>query len=367
MIDTNNDKRIVSTLDAGGTNFVFSVLQGNKEIAGPYTFPSYADDIDKCLQTIIDGFKLAEKEINQKPDAISFAFPGPADYERGIIGNLPNFKAFNRGVPLGPMLEEIFKLPIFINNDGNLFAYGEALSGLLPEVNGKLENAGSMLKHKNLVGVTLGTGFGCGIVLNQELIVGDNSCGAEIHNSLNKFNPNWNAEESVSTRAIQRVYSERAGILFDNKLMPKDIFDIAKGNLQGNAEAAKEAFRAFGENLGSSIANIVTLVDGLVVIGGGIIAAAELFAPAMYKELNRSYEDFEGNITNRLSFKVFDVDDSSTFETYAKGNVVEYEIPGSRKKIKYDGMPRIGVGFTKLGASKAISLGAYAYALQKLS
>lgn len=365
-MDTNTDKRIVLTLDAGGTNFVFSAIQSNEEIAGPIVYPSYADDLEKCLNTIISGFEFLASKLDQKPDAISFAFPGPADYEQGIIGNLPNFPAFKGGVPMGPMLEDKFEIPVFINNDGNLFAYGEALSGILIDTNKKLKEAGSILQHKNLIGLTLGTGFGCGLVLDKGLIVGDNSCGAEIHNTLNKTNPNWNAEESVSTRAIQRVYFEEAKLKFDKKIMPKDIYNIAKDQYPGDIEAAKKAFEVYGENLGSSIANIVTLFDGLVAIGGGITAAADLFAPAMFNELNRTLEDYKGNVNSRLSFQIFDLENEDTFETYASGKVVEFQVPGSNRIVKYDSMPRIGVGFSKLGASKATFLGAYAYALQKL-
>ena len=49
-----------------------------------------------------------------------------ADYAHGIIGDLPNFPGFRGGVALGPYLEHVFGIPVFINNDGNLFAYGEA-------------------------------------------------------------------------------------------------------------------------------------------------------------------------------------------------------------------------------------------------
>jgi glucokinase len=49
----------------------------------------------------------------------------------GIIGDLENLPTFKGGVALGPMLEEIFNIPVFINNDGDLFAYGEAIAGLL--------------------------------------------------------------------------------------------------------------------------------------------------------------------------------------------------------------------------------------------
>ena len=53
------------------------------------------------------------KNLKTRPVAISFAFPGPADYPNGIIGNLPNLTAFRGGVALGPMLEEKFQLPVF--------------------------------------------------------------------------------------------------------------------------------------------------------------------------------------------------------------------------------------------------------------
>jgi len=110
------------TLDAGGTNFVFSALQYGKEIIAPIVLASNSFDLDKCLKAIISGFKEVQKELlPESPVAISFAFPGPADYGNGIIGDLPNFKSFRGGIALGPMLENIFNLPTFINNDGDLF------------------------------------------------------------------------------------------------------------------------------------------------------------------------------------------------------------------------------------------------------
>lgn len=366
MTDPKNDKRIVLSLDAGGTNFVFSAIQGNEQATVPFTLPAVTDDINKCLETLIKGFDMIKGQLNKPIEAISFAFPGPADYHKGIIGDLPNFPAFTGGVPLGSVLEEVFHMPVFINNDGNLFAYGEALTGYLPELNAKLKAAGSEKVYENLIGLTLGTGFGCGIALSGHLHMGDTSCGAEIHSTLNRNNPNWNAEESVSTRAIQRVYAEEAGIDFNSKTMPKDIYNIAKGNKEGNKEAAIKAFEAYGENLGASITNIVSIIDGIVVLGGGITAAWDLFAPAMFKEINRSYENFRGENTGRTSLKIFNLEDESTFDEFVKGNSTVLKIPNSNKTITYDSLPRTGVGISKLGGSKATMLGAYAYALQQL-
>jgi len=145
----NSDSRIVLTLDAGGTNFVFSAIQGNKEIVTPLTLASNVDNLDQCLKTIVFGFEQVKQQLNKPPVAISFAFPGPADYEHGIIGDLPNFPSFRGGVALGPFLKKKFGIPIYINNDGHLFAYGEALAGALPQLNKELAASGSKKKYRN--------------------------------------------------------------------------------------------------------------------------------------------------------------------------------------------------------------------------
>lgn len=365
-MNPQTDNRIILTLDAGGTNFVFTAIQSNEQIITPINLPAEAHNQEKCIGNLIAGFEMAIKEIDGEPSAISFAFPGPADYEKGIIGNLPNFEAFNGNTPLGPILESKFGLPVFINNDGNLFAYGEALSGFLPEINNRIKENGGIKEFKNLIGLTLGTGFGGGIVLNNTLVIGDSGCGAEVHNSLNKFDSNWNAEESISTRAIQRVYSQEANIPFSDSIKPKDIADIAAGLSKGDQNAAHEAFRQFGEALGSSIANIITLIDGIVVLGGGITAAWEYFSPAMFKEINRNYLHFTGAKNERLSFKVFNLENHDQFSTFALGKVDKLSIPGEDKIVEFDSMPRTGIGYSKLGASYSIALGAYTYALQQL-
>jgi len=356
----------ILTLDAGGTNFVFSAIRDYAQIADPVSYPAYGDDLNKCLKNIVDGFAKVAEAVSSF-DAISFAFPGPADYDLGIIGDLPNFRAFNGGVALGPMLEQRFDVPVFINNDGNLFASGVSKAGYLPWLNQQLEQAASRKRYKNVIGITLGTGFGCGIVCNGQLITGDNSCGGEIHNTLNGVHAEWNAEESVSTRAIQRVYAEQSGIRVNDKLLPGEIYNIAKGKWDGNAEAAMTAFVQYGEALGLSIANVLTLIDGIVVIGGGISAAWDLFAPAMFKSINKPFQAPSGQTNPRLSYKVFNLEDKREFTEFIMGAPRRIHVPGSDTIVEYDRVQRSGVALSNINASLAISLGAYDFALQKLN
>ena len=355
----------VLTLDAGGTNFVFSAIRDFREIVSPITLPSHSDNLEKCLSNIVEGFHQVARHAGTF-QAISFAFPGPADYELGIIGDLPNFPAFNGGLALGPMLRSRFNVPVFINNDGNLFAAGVARAGYLPKLNRRLREAGSKKQFRNLIGITLGTGFGCGIVCNGETIVGDNSSGAEIHNTLNPYHSSWNAEESVSTRAIQRVYAEYSKIPVVRQLMPREIYEIGKGLREGDAAAAMMSFKQFGQALGGSIANVLSLIDGIVVIGGGLSRAWDLFAPSMFEEVNRKIENAKGHQLSRLSFKVFNLEDPSVFDEFARGQIEVVKVPGADTVIEYDALQRSGIALSDLDGSLAISLGAYSFALQQL-
>ena len=361
-----SDERVVMTLDAGGTNLVFSAMKSGKEIVEPIGKPSYADNLDLCLKTIIDGFQEVLNQLTDTPVAISFAFPGPADYKNGIIGDLPNLPAFRGGVALGPMLQEKFKIPVFINNDGDLFAYGEALGGVLPEINKKLKDAGSSKRYSNLIGVTLGTGFGGGLVHDGELFTGDNSIATEVWLTSSRVYPERFAEEGISTRAIQREFLSRAKGEYSDNLMPKDVYDVAVDDSNPDKEAALEAFKIFGRCLGDGLANLLTITDGIAVIGGGLTGAHDLYMPAALQEMNGKCYTANGESLPRLVQKIYDIDDAKDFAEFAADHSLDIRIPGTEKTIKYDPNPRLAVCSSKLGASKAIGIGAYAYALKNL-
>jgi glucokinase len=354
------------TLDAGGTNLVFTAIQGNKQVIPEITLPSNANNLGKCLSAVVEGFLRIRSQLEEGPVAISFAFPGPADYPKGIIGDLPNLPAFRGGVALGPMLEDRFGLPVFINNDGDLYAYGEAIAGYLPYINDLLANAGSPKRYKNLLGLTLGTGFGAGIVHDGSLFTGDNSNAGEIWLLRDKLNPRTNIEENVSIRGVRRVYSREAAVKIEDSPTPKDIFEICTGKKQGNRRAASKAFQEMGEAAGDAISNAVTLIDGIVVIGGGLAGASEIFLPYVVKEMNSGFVGSDGKTFRRLVQNVYNLEDKADLERFLKGNAKEIAVYGTSKKVMYDPEARTGVGVSKIGTSKAISLGAYAFALSSL-
>lgn len=361
-----NDNRIVMTLDAGGTNFVFSAMQGGKEIVETISLPSNASNLDLCLETIVSGFKRVHQSLKQRPEAISFAFPGPADYPAGVIGDLPNLPAFRGGIALGPMLEREFKMPVFINNDGSLFAYGEAIAGFLPYVNDLLEKGGSSKKFQNLIGFTIGTGFGGGIVMNGKLLVGDNSLGAEAWLLRNINDLQTNIEESISIRAIRNVYANSAKIDVDLAPEPKEIFEIAIGQREGDKNAALKSYEQMAVALGEAIATVVTLIDGIVVIGGGISAAHPVFLKKTIEAMNSLFMKPDGEPFPRLAVMAFNLEDNDSLKQFIEGNSKEINIPRTNEKLLYDSLARTGVGISRYGTSRSVALGAYAFATNKL-
>lgn len=364
MKQQDNSQKIVVTLDAGGTNFVFGAMCDGKPIGNSLTLPSMAHDLDLCLSTLIKGFEQTISSLPYAPVAISFAFPGPADYRNGVIGGfLPNFPSFRDGVALGPMLEEHFGIPVFINNDADLFAYGEAMGGALPRINRMLEEAGSAKRYRNLLGFTFGTGFGFGFVMDGRLNLGDNSC-VETFCLKHRDYPEFIVEDGIAIRAVKRVYRELSGD--ERELEPKDIYNIAEGDLEGNAEAAKEAFATQGRVAGDAMATAVTLMDGVIVIGGGLAGASKYFMPALLDEMRSKIKTMSGDSLNRVQMNVYNLDDKAEFEQFARGNSTKIKVYGSDKYVTYDPEKRVGITISDIGASNAVSLGAYLYAIDNI-
>ncbi len=351
----------ILTLDAGGTTLSFSSIDSRKKPSQPVVIKSSGEQLQEYIDKIIEGFELLMENISEPLKGISFAFPGPADYPNGVIGDLENLPLFRGGVPLGKILEGHFNVPVYINNDANLFALGEAESGLLPEINKKLSETDQGRTYKNLLGITLGTGFGGGIVIDGRMLVGDNSAAGEIWLMRNKVRNNINAEEGVTIRAVRRKYSELTGIYINDAPSPFEICRIADGDIPGDQEAALESFRGLGEVLGDALANAITLIDGAVVIGGGLSGASHHFMPAVIREMNGTINNF-----SRMESSAFNLENEADSKLFYRSEPVKAKHPFFEGSFSYEKSKKIPVGVSRLGTVKAVVLGAYSYAMRML-
>lgn len=363
----NSDPRTVITLDAGGTHFRFSAMRGCEAVTDTFELSTHPNDLPRLLEDLRVGFQHIIDQLPEKPVAISFAFPGPADYPNGVFPDrLTNFPCFEGGVALSAFLEEQFGLPVFINNDADLFTYGEALAGALPMLNEKIRNAGGVKEYHNLIGFILGTGFGIGITSHNQMFMGDNCC-SEIYCTPSKWGQDLIAEEGVSLRAVLRYYRELAK---DEKAAQYtdsyDIYRIADGELAGDQVAARQAFARFGEAAGYTIAYAACMLDGIIVLGGGVSKAAKFYLPALLKELRATMHTLNGNTLGRVPSYIYDLENPKEFEQFVHGQTKEITVFGTDKTVRIDTQKRLGITLSQLGTSRATAIGAYCFALHAL-
>ena len=114
-------------------------------------------------------------------------------------------------------------------------------------------------------------------------------------------------------------------------------------------------------NLGQEL----TVGRNVVVIGGGLTGAAELFLPALVAEMNAPFETPAGPIP-RLELTAFNLEDPTARAAFVRGAASEVVVPVSGRRVAYDPFERVGVGLSRLGTSRAVALGAYAFALAEL-
>ena len=117
---------------------------------------------------------------------------------------------------------------------------------------------------------------------------------------------------------------------------------------------------------GAAIVCALNIVDGIVVIGGGVSGASKYILPAMIREMKRSISTFAGLNFKCLQSEVYNLMDDTDRSLFFKNKNSNVKIPFTERYVAYDCSKKIGIIISDLGASKAIALGAYAYALSRL-
>ena len=165
-----NDK-IALGVDIGGTNIRAGAVDFDVNLIGEsYSIPTNATDRKELIfKRIADSVSIVISRNNIDKSAIQgigLGCTGPLDLKNGLILQCPNLPTMDY-FPLRSEIEKTFNLPVFLNNDANAMMLGESVWGA-----GK----GS----SSVLGVTLGTGFGCAIVLNGKIWVGATETAGEI-------------------------------------------------------------------------------------------------------------------------------------------------------------------------------------------
>ncbi len=158
------------------------------------------------------------------------------------------------------------------------------------------------------------------------------------------------------------MYRELSG---DSKLFTcQEVFEIAEGIKKGNKSAAIESFRMLGEVAGDTIAHASNLIDGLIVIGGALTIAHKYFIDSLIKEMSCVASTFTGDNFSRMCVKPIDL--MTNFDELLKGEPRKIQIPFSDEFVAYYPQKLTGICISELGTSRAIALGAYNFALEKI-
>ncbi len=273
---------LVIAIDIGGTRIKAGLLDFNGNFVEKISVPTEAYlGKEKVLSNITSVIKNFMK---YKVVAIGVAVASPLDPEKGIIyypPNLPGFEVFN----MKAFLEDRFSLPVFIDNDANLYALGEWWKG-------------SGEKANILLCITIGTGIGGGLIFKGNIWHGAHGFGGEFgHITIDPHGPLCNCGNKGCFEAMSSSYflikyikdrlnEGEASILseFIEDLTPKLIYEAA---VKGDTLAI-EGFRIIGTNVGIGLASLVNALDPeVVVIGGGLSKAGMILMDPVKAEFNQ--------------------------------------------------------------------------------
>jgi len=255
-------------IDLGGSKYRIGLVNSNNEIIGDSIRVSIDEiaesdelvrQITESVNSILKTNELIKKDIVR----IGIGSPGPLDPETGTILETLNM-TYLRGYPLSEKLKESLLMDIVIGNDANCFVLGQQI-------------AGAAVGFQNVFGITLGTGYGCGIIIDGVLLEGSTGTAGEYAKS-----PYLDGvfEDYISGKGLKKIYKKLSGEL----KRPLQIEDEARSG----SKVSIETFHEFGAHIGNSLSYVVNLLDPeIIIIGGSIANAYDLFIDSVWKSLHQ--------------------------------------------------------------------------------
>ena len=259
-------------MDIGGTTFtsaLFDLGFNQLDISMESYIKEYGSKTD-----LISGFTSQLKRLHSKHNismdeivGLGISAPGPLDSRKGLILEPPNLTML-QNTNLAGLMEAELSIPVKIENDANLFVWGEWYR--------------HYRKESVITGLTLGSGLGVGVVIEGRVFTGSHGMGAEYGISPVKWGV-W--EDEISIEGIEKL----SIIEFSKVKSPKELYKMAE---DGNVKAQK-IWQEFGHKLGLVSSHLVNLLDPAVItLGGGISKAVPFFIGSMEAVLSESSPSF---------------------------------------------------------------------------
>lgn len=276
-------------VDLGGTNIQAGVVDSSGKVLTRAKTKTHADrGLDAVVERLV---KVVHEACDKAGDdvttirAMGVGAPGTVDSQRGIVNKAVNLRWDH--VPLGEMLKRKLELPVILDNDVNVGAWGEYVCG-----------AGR--DHGDQLAVFVGTGVGGGLVINGGIYHGHHMTAGEIGHTIVQSDAglgrrtleNMSSRTSIVNLLSQLIKSNHPSMLI--KLTEGDLDRIRSKVLaqayEENDALTKEVIRSAASYLGASIASTVTLLSlSCVVIGGGV---TEALGDPWVAEIKRAFRQF---------------------------------------------------------------------------
>jgi glucokinase len=286
-------------VDLGGTNIVAGALaEDGSDVLALRSEPTRADQgadavVDRMARMIESVITETITQTGAQRDdmiGVGVGAPGPLDRERGIVVTTPNLGWTN--FPLRDVISERARLPVRIDNDANCATLGEWWLGAARGAN-------------NVIGMTIGTGIGGGVILGGRVYHGSSDVAGEIGHATIDINGrrckcgNYGCLEayascpSIADRAREAVSGDEDALLVRmvggdmNKITAATVYEAA----QRGDEVAIDVVRETARFLGAGVANLLNIFNpDVVVIAGGVTQAGEaLFAPLRREVRRRAF------------------------------------------------------------------------------
>jgi len=240
-------------IDLGATNIRGAVVSNE----------ALSDIISRRIKTkgteqevLEDVYSLIDELIDGDVKAIGIGVPSVVDVKLGIVYDVVHIPSWKE-VHLKELLENRYHIPVFVNNDANCFALGEHYFGKGKGVN-------------DMIGLTIGTGLGAGVIINNHLYAGRN-CGAGEFGMVDYLVHNY--EYYACGSFFQNVYG----------LNGEEVFKKAKN---GDEQALK-LYAELGTHLGNAVKMIMYTYDTeLIILGGSVQLAFDFFEKKMWERIN---------------------------------------------------------------------------------